>query len=134
MEDRNAAKMEQLIRSIKRSKPILKDPESLTDSIMERIGKQSEHKVTPMLIWIRAALSTAAALLIGLFVFQQTEVEKTTADASVRFDLEKKIEADSTCMRMLGDEHLSYIQTYLCYMQQNAIDNELFKTYPLQKN
>jgi hypothetical protein len=127
-------KLEQLIQSLKEVRPELKNPVGLTDSIMNRIGKQTEHRVTPLLIWVRAALSTAAVLLLGLFVFQQTEVENVTANASVKTILENKLEEDSTCMQMLGSEHLNYIQTYLCYMQQNSIDNKLFKTYPLQKN
>jgi len=41
---------------------------------------------------------------------------------------------DSTCIQTLNDDHSNAIETYLCYMQQNSIENELFKTYPLQKN
>lgn len=124
--------LEQLIQSLKQAKPTLKDPSSLTDSIMEQIGLQ--RKTTPLLIWARAALSTAAALLLGLFVFQQTEAEKTTSNASVNVVIENTIETDSTCMQMIGSEHLSMFKTYLCYMQQNAIENKLNKSYPLQKN
>jgi hypothetical protein len=127
-------KLEQLVRSLKDAKPVLKNPESLTDSIMDQIGKQTEHKTTPLLIWVRAALSTAAVLMLGLFIFQQTEAENVTASTSVRPVIDNKLVADSTCMQMLGSEHLNYIQTYLCYMQQNSIDNKQFKTYPLQKN
>lgn len=127
-------KLEHLIQSLKDAKPVMKNPADLTDSIMDRIGKQSDQKITPMLIWIRAALSTAAVLLLGLFIFQQTENEIVTASTSVRPVIENTLEADSTCMQMLGSEHLNYIQTYLCYMQQNSIDNKQFKTYPLQKN
>ncbi len=127
-------KLEHLIQSLKEAKPVMKNPAGLTDSIMDRIGKQAEHKVTPLLIWVRAALSTAAVLLLGLFVFQQSEAEIVTASTSVRPVIENTLEADSTCMQMLGSEHLNYIQTYLCYMQQNSIDNKQFKTYPLQKN
>lgn len=127
-------KLEHLVQSLKEAKPELKNPAGLTDSIMDRIGKQSDQKITPLLIWFRAALSTAAILLLGLFVFQQSEVEIVTASTSVRPVIENTVEADSTCMQMLGSEHLNYIQTYLCYMQQNSIDNELFRTYPLQKN
>jgi hypothetical protein len=127
-------KLEHLIQSLKEVKPELKNPTDLTDSIMDRIGKQTEQKYTPMLIWVRAALSTAAVLLLGLFVFQQTEAENVSASTSVRPVIENTLEADSTCMQMLGSEHLNYIQTYLCYMHQNSIDNEQFKTYPLQKN
>lgn len=132
--DTKQENLERLVRSLKQATPVLKDPKSLTNSIMDRIGKQSEHQVTPLLIWVRTALSTAAVLLLGLFVFQQTEAENVTESNSVRLVLENKLEDDSTCMQMLGSEHLNYIQTYLCYMQQNSIDNKQFKTYPLQKN
>ena len=127
-------KLEHLIQSIKEAKPMLKQPENLTDEIMEKIGKQSANQVAPLLIWARAVLSTAAVLLLGLFVFEHSEAENTMTTAFAKPILESTVESDSTCMQMLGSEHLSYIQTYLCYMQQNAIDNKLFKTYPQQKN
>ena len=126
-------KLEQLIQSLKEAKPVLNHPESLTDSIMDRIGKKSEHKTTPLLIWVRTALSTAAVLLFGLFVFQQSEDVITTTAASVKPVIENKLEVDSTCMQMLGSEHLNYLETYLCYLQQNSIENKLNKSYPLQK-
>lgn len=127
-------KMEKLIRSLREAKPVLQHPESLTDSIMNQIGKKPVHRVYPLLIWTRAALSSAAVLLIGLYIFQQTEAENTFASSTPKPVIENKIEVDSTCLQMLGSEHLNVIETYLCYMQQNSIENELFKTYPLQKN
>jgi flagellar basal body-associated protein FliL len=127
-------KLEHLIQSLKEAKPVLKNPADLTDSIMDQIGKQSGLKITPMLIWVRVALSAAAVLLLGLFVFQQSEAETATATASVKPVIENKLEADSTCMQMLGSEHLNYLKTYLCYLQQNSIENKLNKSYPLQKN
>jgi len=126
-------KLEHLIQSLKEAKPILNNPEGLTNSIMEQIEKATFRNISPLLLWARVALSTAAMLMLGLFVFQQTEAENPTARASVKPIIENKIEADSTCMQMLGSEHHNYIQTYLCYMQQNSIDNELFRTYPQQK-
>jgi len=127
-------KMEQLIRSLRAAKPVLKSPESLTDSVMAHIGKQSIQRVAPLLLWARIALSTAAVLLLGLFIFQQSEAEITTTAASVKPVIENKLEVDSTCMQMLGSEHLNYLETYLCYLQQNSIENKLNKSYPLQKN
>lgn len=127
-------KMEQLVRSLNEAKPVLKNPEILTDSIMNQILKKPVHQVSPLLIWARVALSSAAVLLLGLFIFQQTEAENSTTTASVKPFIENKLEVDSTCMQLLGSEHLSYIKTYLCYLQQNSIENELNKTYPLQKN
>jgi hypothetical protein len=128
-------KMEQLVRSLKNAKPALKNPESLTDSIMNQILQKPVHQVSPILLWARAALSTAAVLLLGLFLFQQTEAQEMPfASNTPKPVIEKPAEMDSSCLQMLGSEHLNYIETYLCYMQQNSIENELFKTYPLQKN
>lgn len=126
--------LNQLLSKLREAKPILKQPESLTDSIMDEIGKQVVRKTSPLLIWTRVGLSTAAALLLGLFLFQQTEQGNPTARASVEPVVESTIVADSTCMQMLGSEHLNYLQTYLCYLQQNAIDNKQFRTFPQQKN
>lgn len=126
-------KIDRLIRSLKQATPVLNDPDSLTNSIMDQIGRNTPKKTPVFLIWARAAFSTAAAVLIGLFIFQQTEVENKTMTTSYKPIQEETIEVDSTCMQLLGSEHLNYLQSYLCYMQQNSIDNELFKTYPQQK-
>lgn len=127
-------KMEQLIRQLKEAKPVLKNPESLTDSIMNQIGQRSVHKVSPLLIWTRAALSSAAVLMVGLFIFQQTEAENNIASSTPKPVIENKIEVDSTCIQLLNEDRTNTYETYLCYMQQNSIENKLFKTYPLQKN
>lgn len=126
--------LERLIGSLKQATPVLNDPNSLTNSIMDQIGRNTSKKTPVFLIWARAAFSTAAAVLIGLFIFQQTEVENKTMTTSYKPIQEETIEVDSACMQLLGSEHLNYLQSYLCYMQQNSIDNELFKTYPQQKN
>jgi len=128
-------KKEQLVRSLRDAKPTLKNPESLTDSIMNQILQKPVHQVSPILFWARAVLSTAAVLLLGLFLFQQTEAQEMPfASNTPKPVIEKPAEMDSSCLQMLGSERLNYIETYLCYMQQNSIENELFKTYPLQKN
>lgn len=134
MEDNLGNQLEHLVQSLKQAKPILKDPGHLTDSIMDRIDMSSERKATPLLVWVRAALSTAAALLFGLFVFQQAEAEKTTANTTATFVIENTIQTDSTCMKLLDSEQSSIVKTYLCYLQQNSIENKLNKSYPMQKN
>lgn len=125
--------LDQLLSKLREAKPILKHPESLTDSIMEQIGKQAERKTTPLLMWVRMSLSTAAILLLGLFLFQQNEMDASTS-ASIESVVEPALAADSACMQMLGSDHLNYLQTYLCYLQQNAIDNKQFRTFPQQRN
>lgn len=111
----------------------MKQADSLTDSIMAEIGRQKEHKSIPWLTWARVGLSSAAILLLGLFLFQQAELDDTTAYASIEPVVETTLEADSACMQMLGSEHLNFLQTYLCYLQQNAIDNKQFRTFPQKK-
>lgn len=127
-------KMDRLIRSLREAKPVLNNPESLTDSIMDRIGQQPVHQVSPLLIWVRAALSSAAVLLLGLFIFQQTEAENTITSSTPKPVIENKIEVDSTCIQILNNDRSNAYETYLCYMQQNSIENKMFKTYRLQKN
>jgi len=126
---------EKLIRSVKSVKPVLNNPEDLTDSIMEQIENKILHRNSPLLIWARIALCTAAVLLFGLFFFQQTDApDATIASTNPKYKIKNKIEADSTCMQLLGSEHLNIVRTYLCYLQENSIENQLNKSYPLQKN
>lgn len=131
--DTKQENMERLIRSLKQATPVPKDPNSLTNSIMDQIGKTTLQQTPVLLIWTRAALSMAATLLIGLFLFQQSEAEIRTTTAAYKPKLVEKIEMDSTCMQMLGSEHLGIMKTYLCYMQQNSIENERFTTHPQLK-
>ena len=128
-------KMEKLIRSLKGAKPILNNPGNLTDSIMNRISQLPVHQVSLLLIWARAALSFAAVFLLGLFIFQQTEAQETPISSTTqKIVIENPIKMDSTCIQILNDDRSNAIETYLCYMQQNSIENKMFKTYRLQKN
>lgn len=131
--DTNKKNMERLVQSLKQATPVLKDPNDLTNSIMDQIGKSIPQKTPVLLIWTRAALSMAATVLIGLFLFQQSEAETITTTAAYIPIMEEKIEVDSTCMQLLGSEHLGIMKTYLCYMQQNSIENEQFTTHPQPK-
>lgn len=135
MPEKTEDKLERLVQSLKEAKPTLNDPDSLTDSIMDRIGGLPAKRTPTLLVWTRAALSTAAALLFGLFLLQQTEARQdTTAYVAPKTAVETRAELDSTCLQQLGDEHLNYLKTYLCYLQQNVLENKQLKTYPLQKN
>lgn len=126
-------KMEQLIRSLREAKPVLNNPGSLTDSIMQEIKEKPAQKVSPLLILTRAVLSSAAVLLFGLFIFQQTDAQENRTSTLSRPVIELKIDADSTCIQILNNDQSNLMETYLCYMQQNAIENEFSKPYPKPK-
>lgn len=135
MPDKMDNKLEHLVQSLKEAKPKLSQPENLTDSIMDRIGLLPAKRTPTVLLWTRAALSTAAALLFGLFLLQQTEAKQNPiASSSSKVVVKTSTEMDTTCLQQLGNEHLNYLKTYLCYLQQNVLENKQFKTYPLQKN
>lgn len=125
--------LDRLIRSLKQKTPTLNDPNILINCIMDQIGKTTPKRTPVFLIWARAALSSAAAVLIGLFIFQQSEAENRTMTTSYKPIQEETIEVNSSCMQQLGSEHLNILKTYLCYMQQNAIENQRFTTHPKQK-
>ncbi len=128
-------KFEQLFQSIKAVKPVLNNPDKLTDSIMEQIEQKTMLQVSPLLIWARIALCSAAVLLFGLFFIQQNEAQESTmASTNSKINLKNKMEMDSTCMQLLSSEHVNIVKTYLCYLQKNSIENKLNKSYPLQKN
>lgn len=126
--------LNRLIRSLKQKTPTLNKPNCLINSIMDQIGKTTTKRTPVFLILARAALSTAAAVLIGLFIFQQSEAENRTMTTSHKPIQKETIEVNSSCMQQLGSEHLNILKTYLCYMQQNAIENQRFTTHPKQKN
>lgn len=125
--------LERLIRSLKQATPVLNDPNSLTNRIMDQIHMTKPQKTPAFLMWARAGLSTAAAVLIGLFILQQSEAENKTMTTSYKPTQEEKIAVDSTCMQLFDSKHLNIMKTYLCYMQQNSIENERFTTHPQQK-
>jgi hypothetical protein len=80
-------KYKKLIDAMKRSTPGLSDREQLEEQIMERIGSAGRHypvsrRAGRILFgwteigWIRRSLSTAAAVIIGLFIFQQVNINR----------------------------------------------------------
>jgi hypothetical protein len=81
----------------------------------------------------RTVLSSAAALLFGLFLFQHLEAQDSNTTAW-RPSLSENVELDPSCLQGLKDGSGSVVESYLCHIRQHSIQNKTFRTYPNPKN
>jgi len=76
-----------LIDTLKRQEPVLQDREALEERIMGRIGPSGNRGALPGKVgnyvfswveygWIRRTMAAAAAILTGIFIFQQVSVTR----------------------------------------------------------
>jgi len=121
-------KLENLISNLRQQKPMLDDAGLLTDIIMKKIKSKSTNMKPSVLIWIRVISSSAAVLLLGLFLFQQTESNNITTNYGSTHLIKNHINIDSVCMENLKNKQANMLEIYYCYMQQNSIKNNRFKT------
>lgn len=127
--EKKTDKLDILIEKIREAKPILHDAENLTASIMQRIENKSPRLESRWIIWIRAVSSSAAVLLIGLFIFQQTESTNAVANNNQTYFIENKIDMDTLPDHKLCGNQTSLMKAYLCYMQQNSVKNNQSRDY-----
>ncbi|HDS06115.1 MAG TPA: hypothetical protein ENO05_00685 [Bacteroides sp.] len=84
-----------LIDTLKRQEPVLQDREGLEDRIMGRIspsgGRGTLHEKVGNYVfswveygWIRRTMAAAAAILTGIFIFQQVTVTRRINDLEER--------------------------------------------------
>ena len=120
-------KFDNLGQKLSRQKPELQGAELLTNSIMQQISISSRHSKPKLLIWIRIISSSAAILLLGLFLFQQTDSELIASTIKPKHLLENKLFIDPECIQLKDNNQINLLKTYYCYMKQNSIKSEQLK-------
>ena len=126
--DNREDKLDILLDKLSRQRPELKDAEELTNNIMQKIRLKSIDPETRFLNLFRVVTSTAAVLLIGLFLYQQNEA-KTDVLTHNSAPKEYKIDIDSTCIQHQTDKQVDLLETYYCYRQQNSIKNKQLQSF-----
>jgi flagellar basal body-associated protein FliL len=126
-------KIDHLIGKLRLNTPELQDADLLTDQIMKNLKRTSQPNY---LIFIRIVSSAAAVFLLGLFLFQQTETEAMSSTSAPTHPIVNKIDIDidSTCLQNQAKGQITLLETYLCYMQENAQKNNQLKAYTQQFN
>ena len=127
-------KLDNLVNKLRQQKPELHNAELFTDSIMKEVMNKSHRNTPKFLIFVRAVTSSAAVLLLGLFLFQQNDTELIASTNKPIPIFENKINIDSLCIQRQSNNKVNLIETYLCYMQQNSIKNKQLKSYIIQNN
>jgi len=125
-------KLDILLNKLSKTTPVLTDAEMLTEIIMQKIQKKTNHRKPIALIWIRTVTGTAAVLLIGLFLFQQYGSEKTAITTKHTSPPEIRINIDSVCLNNIHSPSSGLMALYMCHLQQNSIKNKQFKTIDQQ--
>jgi|GEM_PF-1222249 len=131
----NEKTFDHLLQNLRSARPELKNAGKLTDSIMQKIQDNSRRRKPAVLILVRTLSTSAAILLLGLFLFQQNEsVSITYYKPSNNYNY--KISIDSICMQN-QHHHISntnLLAIYICHLQQNSIKNKLYKSFDQQLN
>lgn len=122
-------KLDNLIEILHHQNPQLNNAEMLTDSIMTEIGNKSRRFKPPVLIWLRTISSSAAVLLLGLFLYQQTRTESIASNYESKHWIENNINIDSICMQNINKNRTNLVETYRCHIQRNSIKNNQYKSY-----
>ena len=125
----NDNKFDITISNLRQQKPEIKDAETLTDSIMERLTQKSKRLTPSFLLIVRTVSSSAAVYLLGLFLFQQmdfTEPNKSTQTVQL---VEPKLEVHTECMQNANTEKPNMLDIYFCYMKSNSIKNQRLQSY-----
>jgi len=122
-------KFDNIISNLRQQKPEIKDAETLTDSIMERLTPKSKRLTPSFLLIVRTVSSSAAVFLLGLFLYQQmdfTEPNKSTQTAQL---VEPKLEIHTECMQNVNTKKPNMLEIYFCYIQSNSIKNHQLQSY-----
>jgi hypothetical protein len=128
-------KYELLINKLRNSKPKIQDSESLTENIMQMIEKKSFYSVPRFMIWVRTVFSSAAVLLLGLFIFQQNGSAKSISGKEQAYFIETRINIDSINSHGSTNDQTKIINAYLSYLQENSQKNsQLKRIYKLYNN
>lgn len=117
-----------LIEKLSQTKPVLHTPELMTESIMQQIKiAKLSNSIPKYLMWVRIITSSAAILLLGLFLFQQTEYQGSTTTTQFTSIINKEIKIKSKC-EIKNLQHANLLEVYFCHIQQNTIKNHKFKS------
>jgi len=120
-----------LFQKLRSSIPELKNAGMLTDSIMQKIQDKPQKRKPALLIWVRALSTSAALLLLGLFLFQQNESVPITSYKSTN-NFNYKISIDSICMQNQHISNTNLLAIYICHLQQNSKKNNMYKSFDQQ--
>lgn len=127
-------KLENLISNLRQQMPELDNAELVTEKIMNGIDRKSQRPKSFTMGWIRVVSSSAAVFLLGLFIYQQTKVSEITADYTPTHLVEHSININPECIQNVGYGHTNLLETYVCHMVTNSIENKRFQSYYQQQN
>ena len=112
-------KTDQLLERLRQQSPTLTQPGHLTDSIMETLpGKNASNRSWLQLV--RVLSSSAATLLIGLYMYQQSAVYNPTVEQTVDY----VIHSSSFSFHPIDTDRTSLFESYMHYLKQNKMENQ----------
>jgi hypothetical protein len=125
-------KIDKLIHKLRSTPPELKDAGMLTENIMQKIKDRNRRKKPVLLIWLRTVSSSAAILLLGLFLYQQNETATITSSDKQASHFENKINIDSIYLQNQLNSKANLLSIYICHLQHNSVKNKLYRTFDQQ--
>jgi hypothetical protein len=117
-------KYNRLIDRLKIEKPVLKNPEELTEKIMSSLEPIRSNKFEKIILQVRPWLSAAAIFLIGLFVYQQLPRSPERPSLMVTPQKNTEIPHNNCLMTyLLNHPGKGFFDSYLCYVKETEKRN-----------
>jgi hypothetical protein len=136
--DDQSNKYETLISKLQATKPLIENPELLTDSVIRKIQSNEPDNTKGKTLFLIRLISTAAAVLfLGLYLVQSTEnYNKSETDNNSQLLSIKLLRTEycgSFSNSIKGNKNDLFAQ-YMCYMQKNTNENKIFNQYFQKQN
>lgn len=131
----NDLKTDQLIKRLSHRAPLLTHPEALTDSIMNALPEKDSERRSWLKL-IRVISSSAAAFLIGVFLYQQSAMynpgdgqdfdylfTNRTKEVKGRQHFDCVMYTSSVDFHSSPNDYISVYESYIRYLKKNQHDN-----------
>ncbi len=123
--NRENTNTDKIISLLQHNKPQLRNPELLADNIM--LVLPEKNKTNTVIFNIRILSGVAAVFLLALFVFQQNDTKTLLTTQPSNYVQYKLNEKSFKRFQIQSDK--SAVQMYRCYLNQNTIKNQKFRTF-----
>lgn len=125
-----------LVKKLQHTRPEIMDKEAFTQSILDAIP-DSAHKTSGIFLWLRPVLSTAAAFLFGLFLYQQRlevlDNHSIPPNYPAKIMLSEKVPDCNSKSESEKINRNSFLKQYLCYIKHTASENRKSKLFLLSQ-
>lgn len=127
----NEEKYNSIILKIRTIQPELTQPDELTENILQAIRQPETGKAGKLIMLLRPWLSTAAMLLVGLFIYQQLEIPKAMESGKYTRRTKSFTKLDNCASQntINSNNSESLYNCYIAYLKESESRNNKSKLF-----